>query len=448
MIDQSRMWLVAGISSGVLLTVGLQTFYPYIVNRICGQDLTQDDECDLFYENQAYDLGGKQHRRLRRKGGDLAVSTRIVEGIEGTIGQTPLIKLKWLSEATGCEILGKAEFLNGAGNSPKDRVALSIINDAEQRGLLRPHSGDAIYEGTVGSTGISLAAIARARGYIAHVCMPTDVAPEKPDLLLKLGAKVHKTPPNPIVSPDHFVNLARRLAREHTDDLDRPGRGFFADQFENEANWRAHYETTGPELNKQVDGRLDAFVAGAGTGGTVTGVAKYLKGFSKPFKDPYFHDGGNQTSRTEPKVVIADPQGSGLYNKIKHNVFFSPTEREGTRRRHQVDSVVEGIGLTRSTSNIAVALVAGLLDDAVHVTDEAAKRMARLLVEREGIFVGSSSAVNCTAATKIALQMGPGHRIVTVLCDSGTRHLSKFWAQAGNIGKETDMELKDVLDGL
>ena len=281
------------------------------------------------------------------------------------------------------------QFLNGAGNSPKDRVALSIINDAEQRGLLLPHSGDAIYEGTVGSTGISLAAIARARGYIAHVCMPSDIAPEKPDLLLKLGAEVTKTPPNPIVAPDHFVNLARRLAREHTDDPNRPGRGFFADQFENEANWRAHYETTGPEIHEQVGGRLDAFIAGAGTGGTVTGVAKYLKVFSKPFKG----------SREGPKIVIADPQGSGLYNKIKHNVFFSPTEREGTRRRHQVDSVVEGIGLTRSTCNIAVALDEGLIDDAVRVTDEAAKRMARLLVEREGIFVGSSSAVNCKSIT-------------------------------------------------
>ncbi|KAK3073868.1 Cysteine synthase 2 [Teratosphaeriaceae sp. CCFEE 6253] len=342
-------------------------------------------------------------------------------GVEGLIGNTPLVKLRALSEATGCEILAKAEFLNGAGNSPKDRVALSMINHAESEGLLVPDRGDVIYEGTVGSTGISLASVARARGYKAYICMPDDIAAEKADLLLKLGAIVERVRPASIVDQDQFVNLARRRASEHTADPDRPGQGFFADQFENTANYLAHQNTTGPELYAQTQGRLDAFVAGAGTGGTISGVALALKPLLP-----------------QMKVVLADPQGSGLYNKIKYGVLFSSTEAEGTRRRHQVDSIVEGVGINRLTANLSAGL--HLIDDAVKVTDEQAMMMARWLVEREGLFVGASSAVNCVAAAVVAKQLRDGGRgagearVATILCDSGARHLSKFWKEAGDIG--------------
>jgi cysteine synthase len=300
----------------------------------------------------------------------------IKEGIEGCIGNTPLIRIKSLSEATGCEILAKAEFLNGAGNSPKDRVALSIIQTAEEDGILVPYSGDTIYEGTVGSTGISLAAICRARGYKAHICMPNDMAVEKSDLLLKLGAGVERVRPAPIVDQNQFVNLARTRAAEHTASPDKPGNGLFADQFETEANWRAHFNGTGPEIYSQTGGKLDAFVSGAGTGGTISGVALFLKE-----RLPLL------------QVVLADPPGSGLYNRVKFGVMFDPKEREGTRRRHQVDTIVEGIGINRVTQNFEIGRE--LVDDAIRVNDQQAKAMARWLVEKDGIFVGSSSAVNC-----------------------------------------------------
>ncbi|KAF2682498.1 PALP-domain-containing protein [Lentithecium fluviatile CBS 122367] len=351
----------------------------------------------------------------------------IKEGIEGCIGDTPLIKIKSLSEATGCEILAKAEFLNGAGNSPKDRVALSIIETAEERGLLVPHSGDTVYEGTVGSTGISLAAICRARGYKAHICMPNDMAIEKSDLLLKLGAEVERVRPAPIVDQNQFVNLARERAKEHTENPDKLGRGLFADQFETEANWRAHFTGTGPEIYEQTGGFVDAFVSGAGTGGTISGVALFLK-----------------SKLPDLKVVLADPPGSGLFNKVKYGVMFDPKEREGTRRRHQVDTIVEGIGINRVTHNFEVGRE--LVDDAIRVADDQAIGMARWLVENDGIFVGSSSAVNCVAATKLARQLGPGHRIVTLLCDSGARHLSKFWANKSVGGAENDVSLDKLLD--
>jgi len=353
--------------------------------------------------------------------------TEISSGLEACIGNTPLFKIRSLSDATGCEILAKAEFLNGAGQSPKDRVALNIIRMAEQEGLLTPHSGDKIYEGTVGSTGISLAVICRARGYLAHICMPDDQATEKSDLLLKLGAEVERVRPAPIADPNHFVNLARRRAEEHTKDPDKPGRGIFADQFENEANWQAHFNGTGPEIFLQCGGNLDAFVSGAGTGGTIAGVALYLK-----------------PKLPKLKIVLADPPGSGLFNRVKYGVMYNDKEREGTRRRHQVDTIVEGIGINRVTRNFEAGRE--LVDDAIEVNDEQAMAMARWLVEKDGIFVGSSSAVNCVAATKLALQMGRGHRIVTILCDSGTRHLSKFWAKVGAVGTADDVNLESVLN--
>merc|ERR1712000_260424 len=236
----------------------------------------------------------------------------VAHGIEGTIGNTPLIKIQSLSDATGRTIMAKAEFLNGAGNSPKDRVALNMINEAEAQGLLTPHQGDTIYEGTVGSTGISLATLARAKGYKAHICMPDDQAFEKSDLLHHLGATVERVTVAPITSPDHFVNLARRRAEEHASVHGDGSKGFFANQFESEANWQAHFQTTGPEVYSQADGHIDAFVAGAGTGGTISGVARYLK---------------EEQKMDNVKIILSDPQGSGLYNKVKHGHVLC--DREG-----------------------------------------------------------------------------------------------------------------------
>ena len=213
--------------------------------------------------------------------------------------------------------------------------------------------------------------------------MPSDQSTEKSNLLLNLGAIVERVPPAPIVDPMNFVNRARTLAAEHTADPNRPGRGYFADQFENEANFQAHFNGTGPEIYEQCSGQIDAFVSGAGTGGTIAGVARYLK-----------------SKLPGVKIVLADPQGSGLYNRIKYEVMFDTKEKEGTRRRSQVDTIVEGIGINRVTANFDAGRE--LIDDAVKVDDEQALTMARWLVEKDGVFVGSSAAVNCESQADIA----------------------------------------------
>ncbi|KAK5172145.1 Cysteine synthase 2 [Saxophila tyrrhenica] len=433
--NRNKLTTTGGFLLGIIATIGFKDLYPDLeahfrrrMRNLRGQDIPHPLPGQPDYV-RLEDHTGRKSSLIPSSGVDPRRTTQheIAMGVEGLIGNTPLIKLKALSEATGCEILGKAEFLNGAGNSPKDRVALSMINHAEEEGLIKPDRGDTIYEGTVGSTGISLAAVCRARGYKAHICMPSDVAVEKSDLLLKLGATVERVKPASIVDQDQFVNAARRRAREHTDDPNKPGRGFFADQFENTANYIAHQNTTGPEILEQTDGDLAAFIAGAGTGGTISGVALALKPRIPGLK-----------------VVLADPQGSGLYNKVKFGVMFSPTEAEGTRRRHQVDSIVEGIGVNRVTANFSAGF--HLIDDAVKVSDAQAMRMARWLVEKEGLFVGASSAVNLVAAAQVAKGMERGARIVTVICDSGTRHLSKFWKEAGDVGGEgVGYSLEDIL---
>jgi cysteine synthase A len=262
--------------------------------------------------------------------------------------------------------------------------------------------------------------------------MPDDIATEKSDLLLKLGAIVERVKPASIIDQNQFVNLARRRAAEHTSNSDLPGRGFFADQFENTANYLAHQNTTGPEIYVQTAGQLSAFVAGAGTGGTISGVALALRPLIPSLK-----------------IVLADPQGSGLYNKIKNGVLFSSTEVEGTRRRHQVDSIVEGIGINRLTANFSSGM--HLIDDAIKVSDRQAMAMGRWLVEKEGLFVGASSCVNVVAAAVVAKKMkkeGRGDvRVVTIICDSGTRHLSKFWKEAGEVsGRDVEFTLDEILE--
>ncbi|EGS18072.1 cysteine synthase-like protein [Thermochaetoides thermophila DSM 1495] len=421
--DHPRVYGTAALTvaflAGVLVTLGFKDLYPELEARYQRRKKRYGSRAGPE-EHRGSFLFGPVTLEDREDSVMLARSCDIVDGIEGTIGNTPLVRIRSLSEATGCEILAKAEFLNGAGGSPKDRVALSMIQAAEEQGLLSPGRGDTIYEGTVGSTGISLAVLARARGYKCHICMPDDMAIEKSDLLHHLGATVERVPPAPITDPGHFVNLARTRAKQHTAS-DSPSRGFFADQFESQANYTAHVRTTGPEIYAQTRGQLDAFVAGAGTGGTISGVARYLK---------------LEAGLTSVRVVLADPQGSGLYNKIRYGVMYSSTEKEGTRRRHQVDTMVEGIGINRITENFEAGR--SLIDDAVRVTDEQACKMARWLVEHDGIFIGSSSAVNCVAAVVTAMKLPKGSRVVTILCDSGTRHLSKFWKHIAAMGLEGD----------
>jgi cysteine synthase len=418
--------------AGILLTLRYKDVYPDIERRYRRRRARATTSLDSE-SNRNYMLPVKLEDHTKRQ--SIAASPPSIPfGIESTIGNTPLFKIKSLSEATGCDILAKAEFLNGAGNSPKDRVALHMIRTAEENSLLTPHNGDTIYEGTVGSTGISLAALARALGYKCHICMPSDQSLEKVDLLHHLGATVERVSPAPITSPQHFVNLARQRADEHAKNATDGSKGFFADQFESPANWSAHFSSTGPEIFAQTSGSIAAFVAGAGTGGTISGVAAYLK---------------QEMGLRDVQIVLADPEGSGLYNKVKYGVMYAPQEKEGTRRRQQVDTVVEGIGINRLTENFERGRE--LVDDAVKVTDEQARRMARWLVERDGVFVGSSSAVNCVAAVATALRLrrrGNEQKLVTVLCDSGTRHLSKFWKGVAEMGLEEehgDMSLLELL---
>lgn len=333
------------------------------------------------------------HRRRRR------AAPAQSDGVLSLIGNTPLVRIKSLSDATGCEILAKVEFVN-PGGSIKDRAVLRIIDEAERDGRLRP--GATLYEGTVGSTGISLAVIARAKGYRCHIVMPDDQALEKYQILRALGAHVEQVRPVSIVDADQFVNLARRRAADDAN-------GFFLDQFENLANARAHFAGTAAEIWRQTGGHVDAFVAGAGTGGTLAGVSAFLR---------------QRLPRV--RIALADPPGSGLFNKVRRGVMYDAAEAEGRRARHQVDTVTEGVGINRVTRNFARAHV----DVAFRVTDTESVHMARHLMRHDALFVGSSSALNCVGAVKLAAQLPPGSVIVTILCDSGTRHLTKFWNDA------------------
>ncbi|KAF6244133.1 cysteine synthase [Scenedesmus sp. NREL 46B-D3] len=317
-----------------------------------------------------------------------------VESVMGAIGNTPLIRIASLSEETGCEILGKAEFLN-PGGSVKDRVALRIVQEALSSGRLQP--GGLITEGTAGSTGVSLAMVAAAVGCRCFIAMPDDAAIEKAQLLQALGAEVVRLRPVSITHPEHPVNVARRKA------ADTPG-AVFADQFENLANYRAHLGT-GREIWQQTRGTLHAFVSGAGTGGTIAGVSQALKDLNPSIS-----------------IVLADSQGSSLFNKVKRGVLYTWHEAEGKRLKNPFDTITEGVGLNRLTANFA----AGVVDDAVRVSDSEAVEMAAYLLRNDGLFLGSSAAVNCVGAVKAARALGPGHTIVTVLCDGGARHLSKF----------------------
>ncbi len=309
----------------------------------------------------------------------------IKNGFTGTVGNTPLIRLKSFSEETGCEILGKAEFLN-PGGSVKDRAALYIIEDAERQGLLRP--GGTVVEGTAGNTGIGLAHICNAKGYKCVIIIPDTQSQEKMDALRVLGADVRPVPAVPYRDPNNYVKLSGRIAQE----LDN---AIWANQFDNLANRQAHYETTGPELWQQTEGKIDAWVVATGTGGTYAGVAMYLKE-----KDP------------KVKTVVADPMRSGLYSYVK----TGDIKIEGS-------SITEGIGNSRITANMAGAPI----DDAIQIDDQECLRVVYQLLYQEGLFLGGSTGINVGAAVALARQLGPGHTIVTILCDSGTRYQSRLF---------------------
>ncbi|KAG0000301.1 hypothetical protein BGZ80_003525 [Entomortierella chlamydospora] len=429
-ISDKNKHIAIGAALGIFFT--LSTTAIVLATRGISSDPNRNSHSTSRRDNRRRSLINFSNDKLISSSPKADRSSSICDGVAGLIGNTPMMRIKSLSEATGCEILAKAEFLN-PGGSTKDRVALSMINTAERDHILTPGNGSTIFEGTVGSTGISLAMMAKARGYNAWIVMPDDVALEKSQLLEKLGAHVEKVRPVSIVDKNQFVNLAKTRAQNFGKDEDgsessnSQKTGFFADQFENLANFEAHFTTTGPEIYKQTGGNVDAIVMGAGTGGTLAGVAKYLKGLLPNLR-----------------VYLADPQGSGLFNKVKYNIMYSPTEKEGRRKRHQVDTVVEGVGINRLTRNFAMS--EGLVDDAIRVTDQEAIDMARYLVHNEGLFIGSSSAVNCVSAVRIARELGPGHTIVTLLCDSGHRHLTKFWND--DYLTAQGLEVKDVVDSL
>lgn len=306
------------------------------------------------------------------------------------IGNTPLIRLQGPSRESGCEILGKAEFLN-PGGSVKDRAALGIIRDAERTGCLKP--GGAVVEGTAGNTGIGIALVASVLGYRALIVMPDTQSKEKVDTLRSYGAELALIPAVPYRNDNHFSKVARRLAKA-IDAGDERG-AIFADQFDNVANQQAHYQTTGPEIWTQTEGRVDGFVCAAGSGGTLAGVGRYLK-----------------EHNLEIQIALADPGGSGLHG------YYAAGEikMEGS-------SISEGIGNSRITANQAMAPV----DRSFKINDDSAIPWIFQLLEKEGLCLGSSSAINIAGALQLAKELGPGHTIVTMLCDSGLRYRQRLF---------------------
>lgn len=379
---------------------------------------------------------------------------------EKLIGSTPLVRLDKLSKMVGRSIWVKMESMN-PGATGKDRAALGMLQEAERQGLLPPpmlasvsslalfkeqsmsganqedpmmeiihqawnrsRTGGIVVEGTSGSTGIALATLSAARGHACLVVLPDDQATEKQAILRALGAAVYVVPTAAISNPNHYVNIARRLAEK----AQAIGvQACFMNQFENQANFDFHYRVTGPELLEQFysktrsnnplfhllpGGRIEqfsAFVMSAGTGGTISGVGKCLK----------------ERTHHLCQVVLVDPPGSSLYNKVKHGVAFAPQQREQKIQRHRYDTIAEGIGLDRVTHNLTLGL--DFVDDAISVSDQEAVDMANFLLQVEGLWVGSSSAMNLVGAIRTALDLPPGSNVVTIVCDSGSRHVTRMW---------------------
>jgi cysteine synthase A len=312
---------------------------------------------------------------------------QVRDGFIGAIGNTPLIRLRGPSQATGCEILGKAEFLN-PGGSVKDRAALYILLDAERRGLLKP--GGTVVEGTAGNTGIGLALVGNARGYRTVIVIPETQSEEKKDMLRLCGAELREVPAVPYKNPDNYVHVSERLAKEMG--------AFWANQWDNTANREAHIAGTGPEIWAQTGGKLDGFTCAIGTGGTLAGVAMFLKARNRNIR-----------------IAVADPEGAAMYSWFKRGELAS----EGS-------SITEGIGQGRVTKNIEGAPV----DEAYRISDAEALPFVFDLLRNEGLCLGGSSAINVAGAVRLAKDLGPGRTVVTILADSGTRYQSKLFNPA------------------
>ncbi|MCV9940110.1 cysteine synthase A [Boseaceae bacterium BT-24-1] len=340
----------------------------------------------------------------------------IRNGVVEAIGNTPLIKLKRASQETGCEILGKAEFMN-PGQSVKDRAALAIIRDAEKSGALRP--GGVIVEGTAGNTGIGLALVGNALGYRSVIVIPETQSQEKKDMLRLAGATLVEVPAVGYINPNNYVKVSGRLAEELA--KTEANGAIWANQFDNVANRQGHIETTGPEIWQQTGGKVDGFVSAVGTGGTLAGVAIALKGFNPKIR-----------------IALADPMGAALY------AYYTTGELKA-----EGSSITEGIGQGRITKNIEGLAV----DVAFQIPDEEAIPLCFQLLEEEGLCLGGSSGINVAGAIRLAKEMGPGHTIVTILCDYGTRYQSKLFnpefLRSKNLPVpgwlERDGGLKDVL---
>ena len=315
---------------------------------------------------------------------------KILPSVIEAIGNTPLIRLNRVSEQTGCEILGKAEFLN-PGQSVKDRAALGIVRDAEQRGLLKP--GGTIVEGTAGNTGIGLSMVGAALGYRVVIVMPRTQSQEKKDAIKLFGGELIEVDAVPYSNPNHYARYSGRLAEEMAET--EPNGAIWANQFDNVANRDAHEATTGPEIFDQTNGKLDGFICAVGSGGTLAGVAKALK-----------------ARNSDIKIGIADPGGAALFGYYKNGELKS----EGT-------SITEGIGQGRITKNIEELEV----DYAYRCTDEEALHILYDLVQHEGLCLGGSAGINIAGAVRLAKDLGPGHTIVTILCDYGNRYQSKLF---------------------
>jgi cysteine synthase A len=312
------------------------------------------------------------------------------DSVLGAIGNTPLIKLKKASELTGCTIYGKAEFLN-PGQSVKDRAALYIIRDAEKKGLLRP--GGVIVEGTAGNTGIGLSLVARALGYRTVIVIPNTQSQEKKDALRLLGAELVEVPAVPYKNPNNYVKLSGRLAEQLA--KTEPNGAIWANQFDNVVNRQAHIETTAKEIWADTQGKVDGFVSAVGSGGTLVGTGLGLKTFNK-----------------DVKIAIADPDGAALYNYYAHGELKSSGS-----------SITEGIGQGRITANLE-----GFTPDfAYNIPDLEAIPIVFDLIENEGLTLGGSSGINIAGAMRLAKDLGPGHTIVTILCDYGNRYQSKLF---------------------
>lgn len=317
----------------------------------------------------------------------------VKSGTIAAIGNTPLIELRKASEETGCRILGKAEFMN-PGGSVKDRAALFIIEDAKRRGLLQP--GGWIVEGTAGNTGIGLAVVANAMGYRTLIVMPETQSQEKQDTIRAFGARLNPVPAAPYSNPNNFVHVSRRIAEEMNKSEENGA--YWANQFDNVANRQAHIEGTAQEIWRDLDGEVDAFVSAAGTGGTIAGTGMGLKEKNKDII-----------------IALADPDGAALYNYYEHGELKS----DGS-------SITEGIGQSRITMNLEDAPI----DTQFQIPDSEAIPIAFDLMRHEGLCVGASTGINVAGAIRLAKEMGPGHTIVTLLCDSGLRYMSRLYNPA------------------